>query len=256
MQLPTIRSAFRKTTLALVTATILAAGAAHAQSLGVLTSDLKSEAEEHAQTLKQISQYIKQGQQYATQLQQYEQMLTKVENLGTNFQLLPNSMTRIEDPDPLIQANCSGGSSSSIVGNLLNSVTALIDQSIVKSQRDICAQIVKTQVDKYNSTVDMMGLLSTNSTSSLSKLTELSKTFSNAGESSSATTQALGYSNEMSTAMNNWAATIKADDAIISSLQDMQSTLARAAMNAKPSLGGNAVQAAVLTAAFTYHPSL
>jgi hypothetical protein len=255
MQLPTIRSAFRKTALALVTGTILAAGAVHAQSVGVMTQDLKSELEEHAQTVKQIDQYIKQGQQYTTQLQQYEQMLTKVENLGTNFQLLPNSMSRIEDPDPLIQANCNSGSSGSIVGNLLNNVTSLINQSIAKSQQQICAQIVTTQVNKYNATVDMVGVLFAN-TSSLKTLSDVTSKFTNAGESSAATTQAAGYSNEMATRMNEWAATVKADDAIISSLRDMQSTMARAAMNAKPSLGGEAVQAAVLTAAFTYHPSL
>lgn len=253
MPRPTISSALRKTTLVLVAATAVAASAVQAQSVGVLTSDLKSEMEEHAQTLKQIDQYIKQGLQYEKQIQQYEQMLTKVVNLGTNFHILPNTLTKI-DGDPLVEANCNSASGG-IVSNLLNNVTSLLTQSVAQSQKQICAQIITTQVDKYNSTVDMLQSLSA-STSALQKLSDATSTFTNAGESSSATTQAAGYNSQMATEVNNWEAHMKADDAIISSLQDMQSTLARQAMNAKPDLGGEAVQAAVLTAAFTYHPSL
>ena len=253
MQRPTTRRAFHRTTVAFVTAMMLATGAARAQSVGVLTSDLKSEMEEHAQTLKQIDQYLKQGLQYEKQIQQYEQMLTKVVNLGTNFHILPNTLTKI-DGEPLVEANCNSASGS-IVGNLLNNVTSLLTQSVAQSQQQICAQIITTQVDKYNSTVDMLQSLSSN-TSALQKLSDAASTITNAGEISSATTQAAGYNSLMATEVNNWEAHMKADDAIISSLQDMQSTLARQAMNAKPDLGGEAVQAAVLTTAFTYHPSL
>lgn len=252
MPYPIIRSAVRKTTFAFFAATILV-GAVHAQSVGVLTSDLKSELEEHAQTLKQIDQYIKQGLQYEKQIQQYEQMLTKVVNLGTNFHILPSPLTKL-DSGPLVQANCNG-STGSLVTNLLAQVSSMLTQPLAESQRQICEQIVNTQVDKYNATVDMLQSISAN-TSALQKLSNATSTFTNAGESSSATTQAANYSTQMATEMNDWEATMKADDTILSSLQDMQSTLARQAMNARPDMAAEAVQAAALTAAFTYHPSL
>ncbi|HEV2680619.1 MAG TPA: hypothetical protein VGV14_08965, partial [Rhodanobacter sp.] len=222
--LPTIKSsrvALRKTGIAmsLTLACSLFAGGTQAQ---VLVTDVAGDASNAAtqastaaSVLKQIAQYTLQAQQYASQIQQYEQMLTKIENLGSNFQLLPNSMAKI-DADPLIQANCNG-SSGSIVGNLLSSVTSLLKQSVAQSQQQICTQITTTQVDKYNTTVDMLGSLAAN-TSALQKLSDLTSSFTNAGESSSATTQAAGYSNQMATAMNDWEAHMKADDAIISSL--------------------------------------
>jgi hypothetical protein len=246
MQRLAIRNAFRKTTIVPLMVALLSAGAAHAQSVGVLTQDLKTEYNQNLQTLKQIDQYVMQGQQYA-------QMLTKVMNLGTNFQLLPNTMQKI-DADPLVQANCNS-SSSSIIGSLLNDVTSLLNQTTAKSQQSICTQIIITQVDKYNSTVDMLSTLSVDS-NAVKTLESAANTFSNMGESSSATTQGTSLNNQVSAQVNDWTAHLKADDAIISSLQDMQSTLARQAMNAKPDLAGEAVQAGALTAAFTYHPSL
>lgn len=239
--------AFRRTAVVFAASAVLsAAGVAHAQSVGVLTQDLKSEFEEHAQTIKQIDQYIK-------QVQQYEQMLTQVQNLGSNFQFAQNTRVHL-DAGPIIQANCNVGSGG-IAGTLLNSVTSLLNQSMAQSQQNICREIINTQVSKYNSTVDMLDTLDANKPA-LGVVTSATSGFSNLGESNSATTQATGYNSEMATRMNDWATEMKADDAIIDSLRDMQSTLARQAMNAKPGMVGQAVQAAALTTAFTYHPSL
>jgi hypothetical protein len=206
-----------------------------------------------SQLAKTIDQYTQQVESYATQVQQYQQMLTKVMNLGTNFSLTPNTMQEI-DAGPLIRANCND-SSSSVVSNLLNQVTSLMNQSITQSQQAICTQIITTQVDKYNITVGMMNQIQSN-IPALQKLDDLTNGFTNAGESSAATAQAAGVANQMTTAMSNWRTRMDADDAFISSLQSMQSTLGQAAMRAKPSLTGEAVQAGVLTAAFSYQPSL
>ncbi|MFK2877524.1 hypothetical protein [Rhodanobacter hydrolyticus] len=247
------RHATRTLTFFLTLASALTAGSVHAQT-GILVQDAVQEKTSSASYLFQkITQYAKQVQQYETQVQQYQQMLTKVMNLGTNFSIAPNTMQEI-DAGPLIQATCNGGSSS-IVSNLLNQVTSLMNQSITQSQQAICAQIVTTQVDKYNITVDMMNQLHSN-IPALQKLTSLTNGFTTAGESSSATAQAAGVANEMATAMNNWKTQVDADDAFISSLQGMQSTLGHAAMQGNPSLLGNAVQATALTAAFSYQPSL
>ncbi|MBD8899998.1 hypothetical protein [Rhodanobacter sp. DHG33] len=218
---------------------------------GSMTSSHADSALSYA---KQALQYAQQVQQYATQVQQYEQMLTKVMNLGTNFSILPNTMQPI-DADSLIQANCNS-SAGSIVGNLLNSVTSLINQSsITRNQQLICAAIINTQVDKYNRTVEMMNQLDSN-IPAVQKFTSLANTFSNLGESSSATTQINSYSAQLADAMSQWKTQMDADDAYISSLQSMQSTLGQTALKAKPDLIGQAVQATALTAAFSYQPSL
>lgn len=207
-----------------------------------------------AQLAKTIDQLDQQMQQYALQVRQYEQMLTKIENLGTNFQLQPNTLHEI-DADPLIQARCSSGSGGNAIGNLLDNATSLLSQSIVQSQRHICAAIVAAEVNKYNLTVQMLDRLYADSIA-IRKLDGVVNGISNLGQSSSATSQALDIGNQMSAQMSHWSAQLKAADAVIGALKDMQSTLAQTAMNARPDLQGEAVQAAALAAAFDYRPLL
>jgi hypothetical protein len=217
------------TTLTVALACALAASNATAQVLVTDNASISNnKAGFAAQLAKTVDQYAKQIEQYTLQVQQYEQMLTKVESLGTNFQLLPNNLQKI-DADTLVQANCSG-SSGGIVSNLLNNATSMLTQSITQNQQNICAQIVITQVDKYNATVDMLNTLSSDS-AAVKKLDDLANSFTNLGQSSSVTTQAADLSNQVSAQVNAWNARIKADDAVISSLQGMQSTLAQMALN-------------------------
>lgn len=243
-----MRKRFYGKSIALAIITTLVAGAAHAQSAGILTSDIKSELEEHLQTAKQIEQFAKQIQQYALQVQQYEQMLTKAMNLGTNFSIMPTAMQTM-DPDPLIQANCSSNTGS-IIGNFASQITtSLMSQSVVKSQQQICAAIITTQVDKYNTTLQMMQQIQSN-IPAVQKFTDLADNFSNLGESSSATTQINSYSGQLSTAMSNWKAHMDADDAYIASLQQMQGVLAKKALNGSNSILGDVVQAGTFATAF------
>lgn len=252
MQSPAIQIILRNISFVIATACTLGSVTARAQT-GVLVQDFKTELEAHAQTVKQIAQYAKQAQQYVTQVQQYEQMFTQVQNLGQDFHFFPPTMEEIA-AGPVIAAKCGTGSSN-VAGNILNSVTSLLNQSITKSQQAICAQIVTTQVNKYNSTVQMLNTMNKN-IGPLQSLADQASTFTNMGQATTAETEATSYVAQMESARNSWEATVKADDATLSSLNDMQSTLAANAMNAKPDMGGEAVQAAVLTAAFTYHPSL
>lgn len=201
-----------------------------------------------AQLAKTIQQYAQQVQSYATQVQQYEQMLTKVMNLGTDFSIMPNTMTEM-DAGPLIQANCSSNNGS-IIGNFVNQITtSLMSQSVVKSQQQICAAIITTQVDKYNTTVKMMKQIQSN-LPAVQNFTDLANSFGNLGESSSATTQINSYSGQLSTAMSNWKAHMDADDAYITSLQQMQGLLAKKALNGSHVNLGDIVQAAAFAAAF------
>jgi hypothetical protein len=194
--------------------------------VGVLTQDIKTEYNQNLQTLKQIDQYVMQGQQYA-------QMLTSAESLGTNISPFSNNLQPISDPSSLIQAKCSSGSGGGIVGSMMNSMTSLLSQNMDQSQQQICAQIVTTQVDKYNQTVQMLNTLNSYSTS-LQKLSTMANSISNMGTSSSTTTQATTYSSQLTTQMSNWQAQMNADDAIIKTMEDQQKILSHIALN-----GGN-----------------
>lgn len=231
---------------------LLAGLCTYSANAQVLVVDPNSIANNRAgfasQLAKTIQQYAQQVQSYATQVQQYEQMLTKAMNLGTDFSIAPSTMTEM-DAGPLIQANCNSNTGS-IIGNFVNQITtSLMSQSVVESQQQICAAIITTQVDKYNTTVKMMQQIQSN-LPAVQKFTDLADNFSNMGESSSATTQISSYSGQLSTSMSNWKAHMNADDAYIASLQQMQGVLAKKALNGSNNTLGNVVQAGAFAAAF------
>ncbi|MGH8155479.1 MAG: hypothetical protein ACREP0_09640, partial [Rhodanobacteraceae bacterium] len=110
------------------------------------------------------------------------------------------------------------------------SLISLVSQPVSESQRKVCAQIVIAQVDKYNQTVALLGRLGTYK-SSLDQLVDMAgKVEATLGYASGTTTQATTYASGMATDMNNWDARMKADDAIIKTLQDQQVLLARLAL--------------------------
>lgn len=182
---------------------------------------------------KQIQQYEKQIQQYTTQLQQYAQMLSSIKGLRTGMSLTPNKLEHIGDPGSLIQANCAGASGGGLLGGVLENLGSIANQSITQSQRQICAQIVTTQIDKYNKTVDMLSQMNNYSTM-FQKVQQVELAVSTMADSGRANNQAQVYSGALATQMANWQAQMQADDAIIKTLQDQQAILAKVALN-----GGN-----------------
>lgn len=227
------------------------AGLANAQ---VLVTDTISNATNTAGFSKQLAQsvadYARQAEQLFQETQTALQLVSSVQGLTSNMSLFPNQMQQIGDASPIIEANCANSSSGGIVGNLLNQVTSLVNQSIMQRQQQICAAIVQTQVDKYNLTVQMIQHLGGYS-DYFKKVEGIIKTAKTLGDANSANNQAQQYDSAMNTEMNDYQTQIKAKDALISSLQGMQSALAQGALRGDSSLLGNAVQAAALTAAFS-----
>lgn len=204
----------------------IASGNANAQ---VAVIDAPAEQSANAAVLKQIDQYVMQGKQFEEQVLQYEQMVTSLTDLNLK-DLTPNTpLQPIGDPTSLIQAKCSGGSSSPI-GSLMTSLTSLVGGPMNQSQQAICAQIVTTQVDKYNKTVDMLNTLNSYTTS-LNTLQKAINAIKLMGQSSSANSQASGYSAQLQTQMSDWESQMQADDAIIKTLEDQQSLLTQIALN-------------------------
>ncbi|RDS83376.1 hypothetical protein [Dyella psychrodurans] len=176
---------------------------------------------------KQLAQTV---QQYQTELQQYAQLLSSVQGLNTGMSLLPNQLQPISDPNSLIQANCSGASGNGLLGNVMNNLTSFMTQSITQSQQQICAQIVSTEVDKYNKTVAMLNQMNTYNTM-FQQVQQVGQAVSTLADSGRANNQAQVYSSALATQMSNWQAQMQADDAVIKTLEEQQMILARVALN-------------------------
>ncbi len=174
--------------------------------------------------------------QYNQMVQQYQQMMYTVESLTTGFSLTQNQLQQIADTAPLIQANCTSGSSGGITGILMSQIGSLFSQNVSDSQKQICAQIITTQVDKYNKTVVILNKM--NGYASLfNKVESAGQAISTMADSGRANNQAQVYTSALSTEMNNWEAEMKADDAIISTLQQQQIILTRVALKGTNTVG-------------------
>jgi len=200
---------------------------------------------------QQIEQYTKQIQQYELQLQQYQQMLSSIPNIGNNVSLAPNQLEHVTNIDALIQGKCSGTSSmGGLVSTVMNSMSSLMDQSITQTQQVICERIVTTQIKKYNETVDMLNKLHDQYGDQFQQLDSLFGSGSSMGDTERASGQAQKYSDALATEMSNWQARMKADDAVIETLQNQQSILGHVALKGSSTPLGNVIQATTFAAAF------
>lgn len=203
-----------------------------------------------AQLEKTISQYEKQIQQYELQLQQYQQMFINLKSLGNVMPSFNNQLQHL-DANQLAQVECSSSNGTWSVGGIVQSVTSSFDKTYVEAQKEICAQVVTIQVDKYNKTADMMDRL--NYYNSLAQQTDQSRTGisqdSGTGDLNSNTNQAARNLADLQTEIANWQSQMAADDSMLKTLQDMQSVLAEAALKGSQDMLGKGVQAAALAAA-------
>ncbi len=204
-----------------------------------------------SQLAKTVEQYTQQIQQYQTQLQQYQQMLSSIQNLSNGLSLAPNQLQQITNTDALIKGKCSGASSpAGLVSSVMNSMSSLMTQSITQTQQMLCAQIVTTQVDKYNKTVTMLNKLHDDYGGQFQQMDQMAAGVDTQADAERATTQVAKYSGAVSTEMSNWQAQMQADDAVISTLQSQQSILGHVALKGSSTLLGNVVQATTFAAAF------
>lgn len=210
-----------------------------------------------SQLAQTVSQYVKQGlqyekqiQQYLQQVQQYEQMLTSVTSLfSSGITLNSGELTPVPDATSYIQASCPGASGGSILSDMASIVTSTFTESITTQQQNICAQIVHTQIEKYNATVKVVndtrqfGEQLQQLTTSLDKLTTQ-------GDSEKATSNAAYQSSQIASEMVDWQSQMAKDDAIITTLQQQQGLLAQKALKGSNTILGNVVQAGAFAAAF------
>ncbi|WP_431635330.1 hypothetical protein ACQVBX_16040 [Dyella sp. KULCS107] len=211
-----------------------------------------SHADASASYIRQGLQYARQAEQLAQQVATVQNILVQAQSLGTNISLFDTQLKEITNTDQMIQSACPGAESG-IMGDLIGSLASVLtsNQPLAKRQQMLCAQIVVFQIDEYNKTAKALNAIGTANTSTLNKLNSLIATVDTLGKTSNAEAQAAGINATVTTAMATWQAQIKADDAVIATLQKQQAILATVAMKGSNTILGNVVQATALKAAFT-----
>ncbi|WP_175927487.1 hypothetical protein [Burkholderia cepacia] len=222
-------------------ATCVYAAGAHAQ---VVTIDPTNNATSVAGFAKQLAQTI---QQYQIEFQTLQNMLVTAQSIGTNPSIFTSQLPMITDTTQLITAKCPGAEGVSAVTDVMNTIANSLSptQYIVTAQQQICAQIVQLQVKEYNATATLYNKMPQYG-SSLQQLVKLANSASSMGSSSAVQTQAQTYSSSLSQDIDVWQTEVKSDEAMIQSLQQQQSILARVALHGSNTILGNVVQATTL----------
>lgn len=246
-----LRRLIRKSGLVIVMTVVCATFAGSAIAQGVVTNDPTAIGKLIAQYSKQLEQFRQQVQQYQLQLQQYQQMLSSLQNIPNKVSLASNKMEHVTNTEALIRGKCSGASGvAGLVSTVMNSMSSLMSKSITQTQQMLCEQIVLTQIEKYNETVDMLNNLHDKYGNQLEQLENVFGKSASMADSGRASGQAQKYSDGLATEMSNWQARMNAYDAAIDTLQNQQSILAHVALKGSSTPLGNVIQATTFAAAF------
>lgn len=202
-----------------------------------------------SQLAKTVDQYTTQLKEYATQLEQYRQMLSSIQGLSTGMSLTPNTLQTITNSSSIIEGRCAGPGGADTVNTIMNSMSALMGQSISQTQQAICVKIVTQQIDKYNKTVTMLNKLHgyAGEFQQVESVVRAMDTFADTGRAS---VQVEQYGKAVQTEMADWQAEMQIDDSVIATLQSQQSILAHIALKGSNTTLGNVVQAAAFAGAF------
>lgn len=228
----------------------------------VLVMDATAIANNHADHAleygKQVMQYAKQVEQHLTALESLSVQYQQFTNLLVTLENLPNAITMPGAPlahldaAPLARMRCASAGGS-VLGSLMTSLMAAFDSQYMAAQRQLCEKIVEVEVDRFNSTADMLNRIKgPGGYADLAhKLETLRGTLGRLahGDLTAINDQATRNMANLDAEMSNWRAGIAGYDATLKSLQDMQSTLANRALNGQPTLLGTGIQAAALQAA-------
>jgi hypothetical protein len=115
----------------------------------------------------------------------------------------------------LVDKNCGSGASSALSAPMTDQ-DSILSQSVDQSQQQICANIVATEVDKYNTTVNMLDRFK-DYKSALDDLTGALGHIERVADANLISSQAQVYSSALNTEMANWRAQMDAYDTIIRS---------------------------------------
>lgn len=223
-------------------------------------------------TANQITQITHMVQEYTQMITQYTSLLSDLKSLNLNVMPVNNQLPIISDAQAQVAKSCPG---FSMVGQALGMIgidPSLTDGEIVAQQNYICANIVKLQVEKYNTVARMLNHMN-DYFSGINQLTDQLNKISgkvsaiigggggsagSAGDRQAAQNQADQAQLALAAEMANAQQHLQAIDTTIATLKDQQSMLANIALKGGNqldlgTLGGQVIQAAAFQAAFNHH---
>lgn len=215
--------------------------------------------QDNSAILKAVKEYAEQAKRWSTTLEQYKGQLAFWENMSVKLQgltfesfTLQNQFKRI--PDDYGMADECPGVTGGLAGDITSALSSFIPQmggDVIKQQRTICQLIVQTKNHKYNATVDYLTSLG-QAIKDLKAIADrrAKEVGKDQGDLLAASNDAENYSTTVDTAEKTWRTEMTQSDAQIQMLMQIQSNLARRAMNGQPSPLGTLVNVAAMKVAF------
>ncbi|GGA22133.1 hypothetical protein GCM10010981_07900 [Dyella nitratireducens] len=177
---------------------------------------------------EELAQMQKLWQLGQDQLNQLVSTIDGLRNLSPGFSSPALQSISDSQRNDLIRMNCKT-TSGGLIGSALDALFSS-SSSIQERQQAICAQIVATQIDKYNLTVEMLKNVEQQS-NFFTEIAGIIGNIKSIADSGRIAAHAQSYSNALTTDMANWRTQMDAKDAIIRNLQAQQAVLGRAALN-------------------------
>jgi hypothetical protein len=203
--------------------------------------------------LETVKSYTETYAHYQSEIAYWQSIYDKLSTFNLQMFAITNQFKRIAD-DYGVKDECPGVSGG-LAGDITSALSSFVPNmggDVIKQQQDLCRMIVMTKNHKYNSTVDYLTFMATQ-TQELSNIQRqrLAEVGSSPGKLESNTTETVRYAANLETARTNWQTDIAQADAQIDMLKQIQSILSRRAMNGEPSALGTLVNVTALKAAFT-----
>lgn len=180
---------------------------------------------------------------------QLDQLTFQLAAINLTAKLPDQNLKKLEDSSrsTLVEKTC-GSNASNILSNGMTGLDTLVSQPVDQSQQQICASILTTEIDKYNTTVDMLDRFK-DYQSALDDLIGTLGNIQRVADANLISSQAQVYISALNTEMANWRAQMDAYDTIIRTLQEQRAMLARVALNgtgnSESSIGGSLLQTAL-----------
>lgn len=189
---------------------------------------------------------------YQAQAAFWQQQLNKLRTLDFELLQLEQNFQTI-DQNYGVAIMCPGASTS-IIDKVTSSLTNLVnpDSDLIGQQKEICANIVRTENRKYNDTVKYLQSLR-KQTDELTQLTDMKKNDvgNSPGNTEGLIAEIQRYQSSTQLSKTGWESSMQQYDLTISLLKQQQTVLSRRALNGQNSVWGQIVNTVALKAALT-----
>jgi hypothetical protein len=246
-----------------LTTSILKACFAAALTLGIGSYSGPSQAQwwtqDNSAIIKAVKEYAEQARRWSDTLKQYQGEVAFWENMSVKLQGLTFESFTLQNQFKTIPADYGmadecPGVTGGLAGDITSALSSFVPDmggDVIKQQRTICQLIVQTKNHKYNATVAYLTSLG----QAIKDLKAIADRRANEvgkdnGNLQAVANDAENYNTSVNTAEKTWRTEMTQSDAQIQMLMQIQSNLARRAMNGQPSPLGTLVNVAAMKVAF------